>query len=360
MFYMRAELRRFCFRAVVCTMTVLLVGLWAHLWARYILSLEASARSQAPPAAEAVSRGVRRIEARATAEEESGASLPGFFRWLIGYDPSDPISVVAYTIPAAVEIARIEIKEATATTGENGDKEVIPRPTISPGGMPSIEISGQGPQVLIYHTHTQESYRKTEEQVYAELPNVRTANQQYNIVRVGRELADMLTRRYGIVTLHDTTDHEPPTTGTAYIRSCATVERYLDQYDSLKILIDMHRDDYNARSWTPSTVTIDGQEVSRIMVIIGTGEGSTGNGYAVRPDWKRNLVVAQSLVDALNDICPGLALPVNIKTGRYNQHLSTGAILIEMGHIENTLDQALLSARYLAQALAQIMGKELD
>ena len=246
MYYMRSELRRFCFRAVVCTMTVLLVGLWAHLWAGYIHSLEASARSQASPTAETVSRGVRRIEMRATAEEEPGASLPGFFRWLIGYDPSDPISVVAYTIPGVVEIGRIEIKEATATTGENGDKEVSPRPTISSGVTPSIEISGQGPQVLIYHTHTQESYHKTVEQVYAELPNVRTTNQQYNIVRVGKELADMLTLRYGIITLHDTTDHEPPATGTAYIRSCATVERYLDKYDSLKILIDMHPHDYNS------------------------------------------------------------------------------------------------------------------
>jgi stage II sporulation protein P len=297
------------------------------------------------------------ISKTSTEEEEKTVSVWTFFGWLIGFDPTDPISVVAYSLPGVKAIEIVGSEETVATTGEEGEKDVEPQPTITAGAViPSIEISGQGPQVLIYHTHTEEAYKKQEDQDYVELANTRTTDQKYSVVRVGEELAQQLTLRYGVPVIHDTTDHEPPELGTAYVRSCKTVESYLEKYDELKILIDIHRDAYNSRSWEPLTVTIDGQEVSRIMIIIGTGEGSTGAGYKEKPDWEKNYLVAQRLADELNQIHPGLALPVNVKTGRYNQHLSTGAVLIEMGTDENTLDQAVRSARYLARALAAIMS----
>lgn len=355
MFYMRSEINRFLFRSAVCVLTVVLIGFSMRLWAGYSLSVKAQAQTVSLSSGNSERETV--MVSASTGEEQS-ASLWGFLRWIVGFDPTDPVSVVAYSLPGVEAIDIIESATTLATPEEEGDQDADSDLVIEtdPDLMPSIEISGQGPQVLIYHTHTQEAYAKQSDQAYAELPNTRTTNQDYNVVRVGDELARQLGLRYGISVLHDTTDHEPPELGTAYIRSCKTVESYLEQYSDLKILIDMHRDAYNSRSWEPSTVTIDSEEVSRIMIIIGTGEGSTGTGYAVKPDWQKNLQVAQQLVDELNKIHPQLALPVNIKTGRYNQHLSTGSILIEMGHNENTLDQAVRSADYLAQALAAIMG----
>ena len=91
------------------------------------------------------------------------------------------------------------------------------------------------------------------------------------------------------------------------------------------------------------------------MMLIGTGEGSDGNTFSIKPNWQENYRLAQALTDALNAQIPNLCRDVMVKTGRYNQHMSPSAVLIEVGHNKNTLQQAMNSTAPLACAIAEIL-----
>ncbi len=200
------------------------------------------------------------------------------------------------------------------------------------------------PRVLIYHTHTHEAYAQVESDPYVETEVFRTADQAHSIVRVGEALADLLTQ-YGFIVTHDTTDHEPPKLSTAYARSLQTLEAYEETFD---LYIDLHRDAYN--SSMPLCAEFGGQELAQLMVLIGNG-----GDYEVKPDYEANLSFARRLTDCINQKAPGVCRDVMVKNGRYNQHVGVPAILIEVGHNENTLQQALSSMPVLADALKSVL-----
>lgn len=200
------------------------------------------------------------------------------------------------------------------------------------------------PRVLIYHTHTHEAYIQTESDPYEETEVFRTADPAHSIVRVGEALAGLL-RQYGFTVVHDTTDHEPPKLSTAYARSLTTLESYEESFD---IYIDLHRDAYNDSM--ASCAHFGGQEVAQLMVLIGNG-----GDYEVKPDFEANLSFARRLTDCINQKAPGVCRDVMVKNGRYNQHIGTPAVLIEVGHNENTLQQALSAMPVLADAIREVM-----
>lgn len=201
------------------------------------------------------------------------------------------------------------------------------------------------PRVLIYHTHTHEAYAQVEDDPYEETEAWRTADPEHSVVRVGEALTELLTAQ-GFDVTHDTTDHEPPQLSTAYTRSLQTLEGYAgEEFD---LYIDLHRDAYNLT--LAECAHVNGQEAAQLMVLIGNG----GN-YEVRPDYEANLQFAYLLTDRLNQESAGICREVMVKNGRYNQHVGTPAILIEVGHNENTLSQALASMPPLADALAEIL-----
>ena len=204
-------------------------------------------------------------------------------------------------------------------------------------------------RVVVYHTHDTEAYKKTSAYKYKESAEARTENQNYSVVKVGQELVKQMYLQCGIRAIHDTSTHEQPKLSTAYSRSLKTAEEYSENAPDDVILIDVHRDAFSSRSWNPSYVVIEGKRVARIMVVIGKGKG-----FKDSPDWEKNLKYAQELTDALNKIHPDLARQVKIKDGRYNQHLSESAILIEVGHHHNTLDEAINVTPYLAKALGEV------
>ena len=154
----------------------------------------------------------------------------------------------------------------------------------------------------------------------------RTNDQSKSVVRVGAALATEL-RKYGFNVIHDRTDHEPPKLGTAYERSLVTMQAYKKKYPNLNIFIDLHRDAYSSKNGS-DVVTVDGKSVARLMLVVGTGEGKTGNGFKQRPNWKANYQLAKLITDQLNKTNPRLARPVCVKTGRYNQHVSDSCMLI--------------------------------
>lgn len=200
------------------------------------------------------------------------------------------------------------------------------------------------PRVLIYHTHTHEAYAQTDADPYEETEVFRTADPAHSVVRVGEALTELL-RQYGFTVVHDTTDHEPPKLSTAYARSLQTLEGYEDPFD---LYIDLHRDAYNDSM--AACAYFGGQEVAQLMVLIGNG-----GDYEVKPDFEANLSFARRLTDCVNQKTPGLCRDVMVKNGRYNQHIGTPAVLIEVGHNENTLQQALSSMPVLAEAIREVM-----
>lgn len=202
-------------------------------------------------------------------------------------------------------------------------------------------------RILIYHTHTHEAYEKKEEDEYIETSAWRTKNNNYNIVRVGEELANLLTER-GFTVIHDTTDHELSDLSTSYTRSLKTMEKYEGEID---VFIDLHRDAYyKDSSGNPFSLVTEEGDFARLMCLVGNGKGFDDEMHYVE-----NYALATLLTGTINESVPGLCRPVMVKDGRYNQHLSEKALLIEVGHNKNSIEQALSSMPYLADALESVL-----
>ena len=201
------------------------------------------------------------------------------------------------------------------------------------------------PRVLIYHTHTHEAYAQTVADPYRETESWRTEDQTHSVVRVGEALAALLTD-YGFDVVHDTADYEYPKLNTAYARSLDMLET--KRGETFNLCVDLHRD-----AWDKSMAEcayVGSQRAAQLMMLIGNG----GN-FDVKPDYEANLAFAARLTDRVNALCDGLCRPVMVKNGRYNQHLFTPSVLIEVGHNLNTLEEALASMPVLAEALADLL-----
>lgn len=231
--------------------------------------------------------------------------------------------------------------------------------TIPPDTGFSIKVIGRetdapSMRVLIYHTHTYEAYAQEPTSPYKETEKWRTADEKYNMVRVGEELAALL-RGLGMEVVHDTTAFEPPDLSGSYARSLQMLEERRAAGESYDLYIDLHRDAYAASQTGSNTVQVGEQKLARLMVLIGKGEGQTGQGFEEKPNWPENLKLAQAVTDSLNAQAPGLCRDVRVKNGRFNQHISTGCILIEAGNNYNTLQEVLCAMPYLADALLEAL-----
>lgn len=223
--------------------------------------------------------------------------------------------------------------------------------TVDPGlpaakELPSIEaagirLSGSGPKVLIYHTHTSEAYSDTKDTDW------RTDDTEKNIIAVGKALAEALTE-YGIEVIHDETDHEKPDLPASYTRSLVTMEQYKKKYPSIELFIEVHRD---ARV-DNETVVIDGKKAAQLLFVVGTGEKADE-----KPDYKGNFALAKAVFEQLSAVHPDLVRPIRVKAGRYNQHAGH-SLFVEVGNNMNTLEEALNATQHLAEAIEKVAQKD--
>lgn len=212
------------------------------------------------------------------------------------------------------------------------------------------------PSVLLYHTHTWEAYEMTEEAQYVPTETWRTRDERYNMLRVGEELARCL-RDLGFAVVHDTTAFEPPNLSGAYARSLAMLEERLAAGETYDYIFDVHRDAYSGLYNGANCAEQDGKKIAYVMLLVGKGTGATGAGFDERPDWPQNLDLAQRITACMNAQVDGVSREVKVKTGRFNQHVSTGALLIEVGNNRNTLEEALAACPVIAQAIAQVHAR---
>lgn len=236
--------------------------------------------------------------------------------------------------------------------------EVIAAPQRNTPGAEAVAAAAEAqenaaPRVLIYHTHTWEAYEMTEDSQYTPTERWRTKDERYNMVRVGEELADCLSA-LGFVVVHDRTAFEPPNLSDSYARSLNMLEKRLDAGETYDYIFDVHRDAYSGPYNGANAVSVDGQSAAYVMLLVGKGTGATGSGFDERPDWPKNLELAQAITDGMNSCAASISREVKIKSGRFNQHVSAGALLIEVGNNRNTLDEALAACPVIAQAIAAV------
>ncbi len=208
--------------------------------------------------------------------------------------------------------------------------------------------AGSSPQVLIVHTHTTESYQPTEKINYLFTSEDRNTDTNYNMARIGKEVASEL-KKLGIGVVHITDLYDYPKYDDSYARSCEGVEKMLEKYPSIKIVLDLHRDAIITSDGekTKITTTINGEKVAQVMVVVGTDE------LGLRHDnWKTNLKYAVNLQKEFIKIEETFARPINLRTSRFNGHVAPGAVIIEVGATGNTIEEALASAKYIALAVS--------
>ena len=198
--------------------------------------------------------------------------------------------------------------------------------------------------ILIFHTHTCESYTPTEQYNYQQTGNFRTTDLNFSVARVGDELTNYLMG-YGFNVVHDKTYHDYPAYTGSYTRSKATVEGVLQSNPS-DIIIDLHRDAIGSKSNYDPSVKIGDDVVAQLMFVIGTNGGGL-----YHPNWQSNLKFAIEIQQKANEMYPGLFKPMIVRNSRYNQHLGKAATIIEVGSTGNTLEQCMTSMKYLSKVL---------
>ncbi|MEG1316876.1 MAG: stage II sporulation protein P [Oscillospiraceae bacterium] len=247
------------------------------------------------------------------------------------------------------------------------DKKIVVLPTTIAGGMvlsndtsfkvdlealvsqgPSTKLPTEGMQVLIIHTHGSEAFSPDATSgEYMPTDSFRSSDTRYNIVRVGDEITACL-ESYGISVLHDREIYDYPSYTGSYARSGAAIEKHLAEHPEIAIVLDVHRDAIGTDDVIYKTVAeANGQPCSQLMLLAGTGE----NGLA-HPNWQENLKLALYLQSAVIEKHPTLARPIALKKERYNQQLTQGSLILEVGSSGNTLSEVLCAARLFAESVA--------
>ena len=211
---------------------------------------------------------------------------------------------------------------------------------------PNVNINTKN--IVIYHTHTCESYTPTEKYSYKASGNFRTLDINYSVARVGTELTKYM-QHYGYNVIHDTTLYDYPSYSESYDRSLKAVAKILQENENTDILFDIHRDAIGDSSYAP-TVKIGDDEVAQLMFVIGSNGGGSEH-----DNWNENLKLAIKIQEKANELYPGLFKPIILRNSRYNQQLAKGASIIEVGATGNTMEQCLNSMKYLSKVLSEVL-----
>ncbi len=265
------------------------------------------------------------VPAPAQPEEQSGSA-----------EPEEPALPALPEAEKPVSAADIETANSTSFEPDIGALlEKAPRLT--------------GRRILIIHTHSSESYTPEADGLYEESDYFRTQEREYSVIRVGDELAAAFGE-LGLEVIHDRSIYDYPSYTGSYSRTMEAVSAYLEKYPDIGVVIDLHRDALSYPDGTPYATGKDG--CAQVMLVIGTGESGL-----YHPNWEENLCLAVHLQRAMLARCEGLCRPIALSRSRYNQHLSPGYFILEVGSTGNTLSEALEAARRFAVCAADVIKK---
>lgn len=266
--------------------------------------------------------------------------------------------LVTETIPAETETLSTEpVEEAAAPVFGSHEESFVQ--VNAPWTVDTLallrqpltwQLKGEAPTVLIVHTHGTESYEA--DGTYQETSPYRTMDTDHNMVSIGQRVAEILEAG-GIRVIHDRSLHDYPAYNDAYANARQSISQILAENPSICLVLDLHRDaaeDENGNQ-KRSAVTLEGESCARLMMVMGSDKGNLSF-----PHWEQNLALAVKLQACLEQKYEGLCKPIQLVTSRYNQDLSTGALLIEVGTAGNTHREALAAAEHLAEGILALAG----
>ncbi len=214
--------------------------------------------------------------------------------------------------------------------------------------LKSKTLEFSAPTVLIVHTHTSEGY--------SDSPDARSTDNEKNVVAIGEIIKERLTTQ-GINVIHDTTQNDYPAYNGSYNKALGVIKRNIAENPDIEIVLDVHRD-YTARTENGvetqlvPVADVLGRETSQVMLVVGTD-----NSGLLHPDWKHNLAFAVKINEELDKISESIARPINIRKERFNQHLTKGSLIIEVGSASNSLEQSKSAGEFIGDAIAAVLKK---
>ncbi len=260
---------------------------------------------------------------------------------------SEPVDGRVLPTPSPGDPNAKRVLEVTLTAPEGSPGVYINNKTKYPVSAqdmllkkPALKVSDAAkPQVLIVHTHGSESFLPDERDFYVPTDIERTEDTRYNVVRLGDEMEKGLST-LGLNVIHDREIYDSPSYNGAYGRSLAAIQKHMKDYPSIQVVIDIHRDSISASdgSMYKAVSPTEKGKAAQMMIVVG----SDGSGLT-HPNWKQNLSFACDIDRTVLDKYPTLMRPVNLRKERFNQHATTGSIILEVGTAGNTLSEAILS-----------------
>ena len=212
----------------------------------------------------------------------------------------------------------------------------------------AVEKNSALPQVLIMHTHATESYQTWPDPVFDPGYTARSKSTALNMCAVGEKMAQVLNAA-GIRTLHDETLYDAPGYTDSYKRSRAGVQAYLERYPSIKVVLDVHRDAIEDKAGHQyKVITREDPRCAQISFVMGSNNDH----------WLENVKLAVAVQQRLTDTSPTLMRPMTLRNSNYNQHLTTGSMLVEIGTAGNSLSEALRAAQLFAVGFAQVITEK--
>lgn len=256
----------------------------------------------------------------------------------------------AKTVPIGVETEVLPSNVPTKYTNTHNSVQIKneSKYSLTEEMLDTNGVTVNNKNILIFHTHTCESYTPTETSKYNQTGNFRTTDLNFSVARVGTELEKKL-KSYGYNVIHNTTYHDYPSYNGSYGNSLVTVQNLLKTNKDFDVVIDIHRDAIADSSYAP-TVKIGDEYAAQLMFVIG----SSGSGLE-HDNWVQNLKFAIKVQEKANEMYPGLFKPIIVRNSRYNQNVSKAACIIEVGATGNTLEQSNNSMKYLAKVLSEVM-----
>ena len=214
-----------------------------------------------------------------------------------------------------------------------------------------FKLSGEGPHVLIVHTHGSEAYFPQGKEEYALTDVERTSDKRYNMIRIGDELEKVL-KNNGISVIHDRNIYDSPSYNGSYTRTLDAIGQALKKNPSIKVVVDVHRDAMTAADGTKyrTVANINGKQYAQMMLVMSTGESGLPH-----PDWAENLKLAVKLQDALATKYPTIMRPMNLRKERFNMHATKGSMLVEVGTSANSVGEAIESIKVFGEELSKIL-----
>ena len=312
--------RRVGITAIMCA---LVLRLWSEGYGEKLLNLLTSPQAAAFYIYLETGRDVR-----------FSPSLPAFSPDFMESPPAATIPATEPTLPSFSDADGLELYYAST---EDPD---IPALLAQPLRW---NLRGEEPTVLIVHTHTTESYTRVDEP-YTESAAWRTADEDYNMVAIG-EIVKHILEENGIPVIHDRELHDYPSYNGSYARTRRVIQDYVNQYPSIQLILDLHRDAAGEGSNQMRTLaTVDGEPSAQLMLVMGTNYDS----------YPENLSLALKLHAQLEQQCPGITRPLQLRAARFNQDLCPGSLLVEVVAAGNTHPEARRAAEQLAEAIVAL------